>query len=127
MKEITLTTSIVGTFRTIDSQKKALKRLNIETVRDILIVADIHDIASLKGACFNFIRRHIIILTVENIMQLNTERPALWTEIKAALKTKKRTEQKEQNEIKADKEATGDAETVVVATSDSEINDLAMI
>lgn len=36
MKEITLTTPIIGTFRTLDSQKKALKRLNIETVRDLL-------------------------------------------------------------------------------------------
>jgi len=36
MKEISLNSSIVGNLRTIDSQKKALKRLNIETVRDLL-------------------------------------------------------------------------------------------
>jgi ATP-dependent DNA helicase RecG len=36
MADISLTTPIVGSFRTIDSQKKALKRLNIETVRDLL-------------------------------------------------------------------------------------------
>ncbi len=36
MKELSLTTPIIGTFRTVDSQKKALKRLNIETVRDLL-------------------------------------------------------------------------------------------
>lgn len=36
MKDISLNSPIVGTFRTLDSQKKALKRLNIETVRDLL-------------------------------------------------------------------------------------------
>lgn len=36
MKDISLETPIVGTFRTVDSQKKALKRIRIETVRDLL-------------------------------------------------------------------------------------------
>jgi len=36
MKDITLITPLVGNFRTVDSQKKALQRLNIETVRDLL-------------------------------------------------------------------------------------------
>lgn len=36
MNELSLNSPIVGTFRTVDSQKKALKRLNIETVRDLL-------------------------------------------------------------------------------------------
>jgi ATP-dependent DNA helicase RecG len=36
MKEISLTTPLIGNFRTIDSQKKALGLLNLETVRDML-------------------------------------------------------------------------------------------
>ncbi len=36
MKQISLETPIIGNFRTIESQKKALKRLGIETVRDLL-------------------------------------------------------------------------------------------
>lgn len=36
MKQLSLETPIIGTFRTVDSQKKALKRLGIETVRDLL-------------------------------------------------------------------------------------------
>ncbi|MCI5050778.1 MAG: ATP-dependent DNA helicase RecG [Candidatus Pacebacteria bacterium] len=36
MKKISLETPIIGTFRTVDSQKKALKRLRIETVRNLL-------------------------------------------------------------------------------------------
>jgi len=36
MKQISFETPIIGTFRTLDSQKKALKRLRIETVRDLL-------------------------------------------------------------------------------------------
>ena len=36
MKHITLEAPIVGTFRTTEAQKKAIKRLKIETVRDLL-------------------------------------------------------------------------------------------
>jgi ATP-dependent DNA helicase RecG len=36
MKNLSLETPIIGNFRTIESQKKALQRLGIETVRDLL-------------------------------------------------------------------------------------------
>ena len=68
------------------AERTYVKKLAIETVRDMLIVADNLDVASLKDACFNFIRRHsAAVLMDEDMMRLSTERPALWSEIRAAL------------------------------------------
>ena len=68
------------------AERTCVKKLAIETVRDMLIVADNLGVASLKDACFNFIRRHsTTVLMDEDMMKLSTERPALWSEIRAAL------------------------------------------
>ena len=65
-------------------EQRCVTTLSLENIKDVLLLANLHNSKDLKNSCFNFIRDNsTAILRSPNILILNTEDPILWAELVA--------------------------------------------
>ena len=68
------------------SEAVCIRELNANNVKEMLQLAQLYDSASLKEACFKCVRTNAAeVLTDPAMMDLSTEDPQLWEELRAAI------------------------------------------
>ena len=64
------------------AEVKLLSSIGLESLKRLLLLADLHDAATLKEQCFAYVRRNkVSALTDPSVACLAAEKPALWAEL----------------------------------------------
>lgn len=77
------------------AEASCIRALSSANIKDVLQLAHLHSSATLKEACFVFVRRHACnVLTDPIMMSLAAEDSDLWEELTAAIATGRRVKQR---------------------------------
>jgi len=66
---------------------------------DSLVAAYLHDLAALKAACYELVKKNLAAVTLSpSIMNLKTSQPAIWKQLRVALGLPEEDEEEEEEE-----------------------------
>jgi len=80
-------------------EERGLAGLQVKTVVPLLVAAHLHDLGKLKKACINLIKANVTIVIMSTLfIELKTNHPLLWKEMRAALGLPADEEEEEERE-----------------------------
>ena len=64
------------------AEARLVDTIGVDTLKDLLVLADLHAAETLKERCFAFVRQNkVSALTTPSMLSLAAEKPALWAEV----------------------------------------------